>query len=200
MFEFFDTIVPENEEYISNARAEKIRSSVLSRIEEDKPMKKHFTIKPLLVAAAIMTTGAISVISAGAATNTNVSDLTAPQTAAQSEPVQPAEPAAEPVQDSTPVADPEPAQEITPAPPKEEERPTKGINVDKLVEEGAGEIYEANGHRYMMLEEKESDMELIGVDADGTRHYKSRFGGTASSWSADGDYDSGYFGIIIRLD
>lgn len=196
MFEFFDTIVPENEEHISDKRTEKIRSSVLSRIEEDKPMKKHFTIKPLLVAAAIMTTGAISVISAGAATNT--SNLTAPQTVAE----QPAEPAAdpEPVQDSTPAADPEPTQDTTPAPPKDEERPTEGINVDKLVEEGAGEIYEADGHRYMMLEEKESDMELIGVDADGTRHYKSRFGGTASSWSADGDYDSGYFGLIIRLD
>ncbi len=194
MFEFFDTIVPENEEQLSDMRTEKIRSSVLSRIKEDKPMKKHFTIKPLLVAAAIMTTGAISVISAGAATNTNVSDLTTPGTAAEQPAAEPVQPAAdpEPVQET-----PEPAQNVTLAPAKGGE----GISVNELIEKGAGEIYEANGHQFMRIEEKGSDMELIGVDADGTRHYKSRFGGTASVWSAEG-YDDAEWGssLFVRLD
>lgn len=79
MFEFFDDLAPENEERISNKRADKIKASVLSRIEEEKPMKKLFRIKPLLIAAAVMTTGAVSAVSAGAAENTNISELTLPK-------------------------------------------------------------------------------------------------------------------------
>lgn len=79
MFEFFDDFAPENEERISNKRADKIKASVLSRIEEDKPMKKLFRIKPLLIAAAVMTYGAVSAVSAGAAENTNISELTLPK-------------------------------------------------------------------------------------------------------------------------
>ena len=79
MFEFFDTISPENEEQISETRTQKIKASVLSRIEEEKPMKKHFSIKPFVIAAAIMTTGAVSVLGASAATK-NTSDRTAPIT------------------------------------------------------------------------------------------------------------------------
>ena len=43
-------------------------------------MKKHFSIKPFIIAAAIMTTGAVSVLGASAATNKNVSDRTVPVT------------------------------------------------------------------------------------------------------------------------
>lgn len=69
MFEFFDNIAPENAEQISQTRADKIKASVLSRIEEDKPMKKHFSIKPFLIAAAVAVTGAVSVVTANAATD-----------------------------------------------------------------------------------------------------------------------------------
>lgn len=78
MFEFFDELAPENSEQISETRADKIKASVLSRIKEEKPMKKLFRIKPLVIAAAIMTTGAICAVSAGAAVNTNISELTLP--------------------------------------------------------------------------------------------------------------------------
>lgn len=74
MFEFFDDLAPENEERISDKRADKIKASVLSRIEEDKPMKKLFRIKPLIVAAAIAVTGAASVVTANAATDGAVAD------------------------------------------------------------------------------------------------------------------------------
>ena len=42
-------------------------------------MKKHFSIKPFVIAAAIMTTGAVSVLGASAATK-NISDRTVPVT------------------------------------------------------------------------------------------------------------------------
>lgn len=74
MFEFFDNIAPENTERISDKRADKIKASVLSRIEEDKPMKKHFGIKPLIIAAAVAVTGAASVVTANAATNGAVAE------------------------------------------------------------------------------------------------------------------------------
>lgn len=86
MFEFFDIFEicsPENEEQISETRVNNIKASVLSRIsqiEEEKPMKKHFSIKPFVIAAAVMTTGAVSVLGASAATNKNVSDRTVPIT------------------------------------------------------------------------------------------------------------------------
>ena len=83
MFEIFDNLAPENEEQISETRVNNIKASVLSRIsqiEEEKPMKKHFSIKPFIIAAAIMTTGAVSVLGASAATNKNVSDRTVPVT------------------------------------------------------------------------------------------------------------------------
>lgn len=69
MFEFFDDLAPENEERLSDKRADKIKTCVLSRIEEDKPMKKHFRIKPFVIAAAITATGAASVVTANAATD-----------------------------------------------------------------------------------------------------------------------------------
>lgn len=78
MLDFFGKNSPINEEKLPEARADKIKAAVLSLVEEEKPMKKHFSIKPLIVAAAVMTTGALCAISAGAAANTNVSDLTLP--------------------------------------------------------------------------------------------------------------------------
>lgn len=62
-----------DEETAADKSAENIKTAVLSRIEEEKPMK-HFTIKPLLIAAAIAATGALSVVTANAATDGAVMD------------------------------------------------------------------------------------------------------------------------------
>ncbi len=67
MFEFLETLAPENEERLPDKRVDKIKASVLSRIEEDKPMKKHFTIKPLVIAAIISTVAAATVVGTSAA-------------------------------------------------------------------------------------------------------------------------------------
>lgn len=88
MFEFFDEFAPENLEQISQTRVDRTKTSVLSKIENDDPdkydkeelpMKKHFAIKPFLIAAAVAVTGAVGAVSAGAAENTNISDLTLPK-------------------------------------------------------------------------------------------------------------------------
>lgn len=65
-----------DEESAADNRADNVKTAVLSRIkvEEDKPMKKHFRIKPLLIAAAITATGAASLITANAATDGAISD------------------------------------------------------------------------------------------------------------------------------
>ena len=57
-----------DEETAADKSAENIKTAVLSRIEEEKPMK-HFTIKPLLIAAAITATAAASLVTANAATD-----------------------------------------------------------------------------------------------------------------------------------
>jgi len=62
-----------DEEMLADKSAENIKTAVLSRIEEEKPMK-HFTIKPLLIAAAITATGALSLVTANAATGGAVMD------------------------------------------------------------------------------------------------------------------------------
>lgn len=62
-----------DEESTADKSAENIKTAVLSRIEEDKPMK-HFNIKPLLIAAAITATGAMSLVTANAATDGAVMD------------------------------------------------------------------------------------------------------------------------------
>lgn len=62
-----------DEEEPTDKSAENIKTAVLSRIEEEKPMK-HFSIKPLLIAAAITATGALSVATANAATDGAVMD------------------------------------------------------------------------------------------------------------------------------
>lgn len=187
MFEFFDTIAPENAERLSETRADKIKASVLSRIKEERPMKKHFSIKPLLIAASIMTTGAVSVIGASAATTWNVSDLIAPATVTE-QPEVPEEPAAPTETTDKPVTN---LKELSDEEYKELKR--------KLIEEYDSEIFDFYGKKVKWIEEKLSDMEFIGEDSDGTRHYKSRYGSTTSIWSADGDY-SHWGSIIVRLD
>lgn len=62
-----------DEETAADKSAENIKTAVLSRIEEDKPMKR-FNIKPLLIAAAITATGAASLVTANAATDGAVMD------------------------------------------------------------------------------------------------------------------------------
>ncbi len=62
-----------DEETTADKSAENIKTAVLSRIEEEKPMK-HFTIKPLLIAAAITATGAVTLATANAATDGAVVD------------------------------------------------------------------------------------------------------------------------------
>ena len=62
-----------DEEAIAEKSTENIKTAVLSRIEEEKPMK-HFTIKPLLIAAVITATGALSLVTANAATDGAVAD------------------------------------------------------------------------------------------------------------------------------
>lgn len=62
-----------DEEQPADKSAENIKTAVLSRIEEEKPMKR-FNIKPLLIAAAITATGAVSIVTANAATDGAVMD------------------------------------------------------------------------------------------------------------------------------
>lgn len=62
-----------DEEKIAEKGTENIKTAVLSRIEEEKPMK-HFTVKPLLIAAVITATGALSFVTANAATDGAVAD------------------------------------------------------------------------------------------------------------------------------
>lgn len=62
-----------DEEQAADRSAEDIKTAVLSRIEEDKNMK-HFSVKPLIIAAAIAATGAVSVVTANAATDGAVID------------------------------------------------------------------------------------------------------------------------------
>lgn len=62
-----------DEETVTEKSTENIKTAVLSRIEEEKPMK-HFTIKPLLIAAVITATGALSLVTANAATDGAVVD------------------------------------------------------------------------------------------------------------------------------
>lgn len=62
-----------DEEQAADKSAENIKTAVLSRIEEEKTMKL-FSIKPFIIAAAIAATGALSVVTANAATDGAVID------------------------------------------------------------------------------------------------------------------------------
>lgn len=54
---------------LSKARVKNIKTSVLARIEEDKPMKKRFKFKPFVIAAAMIAMAAASAIATSAAGN-----------------------------------------------------------------------------------------------------------------------------------
>lgn len=67
MFNYFDNIPLNNEEKITEERAEKIKASVLSRIKkEEKSMKKTTAIKTLSIAAVAAATAMMSAVIANA--------------------------------------------------------------------------------------------------------------------------------------
>lgn len=73
-----------DEEAPQDQYSDNIKSAVLSRIdidnirtEEDISMKKHFRIKPLLIAAAITVTGAATLVTANAATDNAIGNYLA---------------------------------------------------------------------------------------------------------------------------
>lgn len=84
MFDILENKAPKNAEQMSVERLQKIKTSVLSQIVQDKPdkeerpMKKRTTFKALLVAAAVMTTGTVSVIGASAEINRTDPAVTVP--------------------------------------------------------------------------------------------------------------------------
>ncbi|MCM1165338.1 MAG: hypothetical protein NC299_12200 [Lachnospiraceae bacterium] len=61
------------EENGADKSAENVKTAVLSRIEEERHMK-HFSIKPLIIAAAITAAGALSLVTANAATDGAVAE------------------------------------------------------------------------------------------------------------------------------
>lgn len=75
MFEYLYESEPRGTEPLSKERTEKIKASVLSKIDkEEKPMKKRVFIKPLIIAAAVSATALASLATANAATNGAISD------------------------------------------------------------------------------------------------------------------------------
>ena len=68
MRRFFEEYKLDNEG-LSEERINNIKTSVLARTEEVKPMKKRFKFKPLVIAAAAVGTMALSVVTVNAATN-----------------------------------------------------------------------------------------------------------------------------------
>jgi len=57
---FFEEHKLDNIERLSENRVNKVKYSVLSRVEGDKPMKKRFKFKPLVIAAAMIATAMAS--------------------------------------------------------------------------------------------------------------------------------------------
>lgn len=66
MYDILKKYPPQNEEKLSDKRANDIKAAVLSRIKEEKAMKKHFSIKTISIAAAVVTTAAVSAMIASA--------------------------------------------------------------------------------------------------------------------------------------
>lgn len=66
MYDILKKYPPQNEEKLSEKRARDIKAAVLSRIKEEKAMKKHFSIKTISIAAAVATTAAVSAMIASA--------------------------------------------------------------------------------------------------------------------------------------
>lgn len=61
MNKFFDEFELEFEQ-LSEKRVNKIRASVLSRIKEDKPMKKSTVLRSIMLAAAVAAVGGLALI------------------------------------------------------------------------------------------------------------------------------------------
>ncbi len=204
MFDILENKAPKNAENISGERLQKIKTSVLSQVlqdkpdKEEKPMKKRTTFKALLVAAAVMTTGAISVIGASAEMNRTASEPITPP--AQVDDATPA--ASAPAE--TPEVPETPETPETPEAPTDTETPESSYipYKDAIETEINGYKvtivkYEADGKPMKEIIQKMSDMELIDIEADGTHVYKTFSGGTFKAWNADGNYndDSGWASI-----
>lgn len=155
-------------------------------------MRKRTTFKALLVAAAVMTTGAVSVIGASAEMNRTAPDPIAPPTLAE---------AAVPASSATaeaPLYTETPDTPVTPIPaekPSDVETPDDPIeNTTETETEINGmkvtiREYEIDGKKMKDIQQDISDMELVEIEEDGTHVYKMWDGGTFRAWSADGNYD-----------
>lgn len=201
MFEILENKAPENAEHISEERLQKIKTSVLSQVlrdkpdKEERPMKKITTFKALLVAAAVMTTGAVSIIGASAEMNRTASGPIAPP--AQIDDATPAAsaPAETP---ETPKTAEVPEMPETPEAPADTDTTESSYkqDIENAIENAINGMkvtitkYEADGKPMKSITQKASDMELIDIKADGTHVYKTWSGGTLKVWSADGNYNN----------
>lgn len=211
MFEFFEECEFECEQ-LSDSRKNKIRASVLSRIKEGKPMKKSTVLRSVILAATAAAVGTLSLI--GSADSVPASGLTASEngTVVAVEVTAPECAVISQVYDVTL----SPEYEITSEDVvvrlldnsgnyevKITECVKEGLEgIQNLIYEAEGEIFEIDGMMVKMIAEKAGDMNLIGVDDDGTRHYESVYGGTFSHWSADGIDDDDTWGtaVYVRID
>ncbi|MDE6731304.1 MAG: hypothetical protein K2J77_00310 [Oscillospiraceae bacterium] len=87
MREYFDNIPLDDEEKLSEKRINNIKTSVLSRVKEEKAMSKRTTIRTITIAVAAATTAALSAIIASAEQSawtpaTDVEEAQAPETIA----------------------------------------------------------------------------------------------------------------------
>ena len=85
MREYFDNIPLDDEEKLSEERINNIKTSVLSRVKEEKAMSKRTTIRTITIAVAAATTAALSAIIASAEQSawtpaTDVEEAQAPET------------------------------------------------------------------------------------------------------------------------
>lgn len=207
MFEFFEECEFTGEQ-LSDSRKSKIKASVLSRIKEDKPMKKITVLRSIMLAATAAAVGTLSLIGSADSVPTADTNYTKHNGA---ENVKITYVTANGSVDSESLVRYEIYNVIdTDGAVSETETvlPDEGqiLSCKKLIHEAEGESFEINGMTVKIIAEKGSDMELVGVDDDGTRHYTSRYGGTASVWTADGvegdiqdDEDFGSY-LYVRVD
>lgn len=66
MYDILKKYLPQNEEKLSEKRADNIKAAVLSRIKEEKAMRKHISVKTLSVAAAAAAMAAVTAMAASA--------------------------------------------------------------------------------------------------------------------------------------
>lgn len=205
MFEYFDECEFECEQ-LPDSRKSKIRTSVLSRIKEDKPMKKTTVLRSVILAATVAAVGALSLISSADSVPTSTMTASENGTFVTVEVTAPEGTVFSPRYDVTIVSEDGVVENIESSGRYEikiAERDAEEIQgIQNLIYEAEGEIFEIDGMMVKMIAEKAADMNLIGVDADGTKHYESRYGGTFSYWSADGIDDDGAFGsaVFVRID